>query len=231
MELSVFDTKGSEVKKVSARDEVFAVEVKQSVIHGMVRWQRAKQRAGTHATLNLGRMAGGGRKPFKQKGLGRARAGSRNSPLWVGGAVSFGPQPRDYSFKLPRKVRRQALLGVLSDKASRNEVTILSGFDVEQPKTKAFADILGALKLSKIEEGRKRAKKVAFLFAEGEEAAAISARNISTVSILPVAAANVYDLVHVDHILFSERAFDELQDRLIAQIEGRAGEGSAVEAA
>jgi large subunit ribosomal protein L4 len=228
MELAVVNTSGAEVKKVAAEESVFSAEVKQSVVHAVVRWQRAKRRSGTHATLNLARMAGGTRKPFKQKGLGRARAGSVNSPLWVGGAVIFGPQPRDYSHKLPRKVLKQARLGVLSERAANGAITIVDDFSMEAPKTKVFKDLLSKLKLDtpvtriRTDRGNEGeevdgTRKVLFLFSEGEEAAVLSARNLSNVSCLDVAGLNVYDLINHDNLLMSEKTFSLLQERCLGK--------------
>jgi len=219
MELAVVNTSGSEVKKVSVRDDIFGAGVNESVVHSVVRWQRAKRRAGTHATLNLARMSGGTKKPFKQKGTGRARAGSVNSPLWVGGAVIFGPQPRDYSFKLPRKVRRQALCGAISAKVEAGKLVVVDAISIEKPKTKEFFSILSTLNLRGSEGSPSKPPKVVFLFSKGEEAAAVSARNISGVTCLPVEGVNVYDVVNADCLLLTEQSLANVTQKLGAQID------------
>ncbi|MCI5064942.1 50S ribosomal protein L4 [bacterium] len=224
MDLPVKNASGDEVRAVEMDEAVFGVQVAQSVVHDVVRWQRARQRSGTHATLNLARMRGGGRKPFKQKGLGRARAGTRNSPLWVGGAVIFGPQPRDYSYRMPSKMKRKALLGSLSEKARSGAVTVLDGLGFETPKTRKFVELLGTLNLR---GGEGRDEKILFLFSEGEEAAAISARNIAGVSCLQQEGLNVYDLVHADRLLMSEKTLKAVQERLKGQIENSKGSRKA----
>ncbi len=218
MELAVVNTSGSEVKKVSVRDDIFSTGVKESVIHSVVRWQRAKHRSGTHATLNLAKMPGGTKKPHKQKGTGRARAGSVNSPLWVGGAVIFGPQPRDYSFKLPRKVRRQALCGAISAKAQAGNLKVVDSIAMDAPKTKDFMKVLSALSLRESSSGV-RAPKVTFLFSRDETVAAVSARNIKGVSCLPVEGVNVYDIVNADCLLLSEQSLGILTEKLGNQID------------
>ena len=217
MEFSVVNTSGKEQKKVAANPALFEAEVKESVIHSVVRWQRAKQRAGTHATLNLAKMEGGGKKPFKQKGLGRARAGTRNSPLWVGGAVIFGPQPRDYSHKLPRKIRKQAIAGVLSDKAKNGAISVVDQFSIEAPKTKEFVSILESIGVFSADKSEKK-PKVVLVFSDGEEAVAVSARNIKTVKCLPEQGVNVYDILHADRVVLSEKTLEALQSRLSAPV-------------
>ena len=134
--VAVYTVAGQQIGDIELNESVFGVEVNEGLVHQAVVMQLAAQRLGTHATKTRGLVRGGGRKPWKQKGTGRARAGSTRSPIWVGGGVTFGPQPRSYAFKMPRKQRRLALKSALSAKLTEGELVVVDSVNFEQPKTK-----------------------------------------------------------------------------------------------
>jgi large subunit ribosomal protein L4 len=212
----------SEGSKVSVNPALFTVSANASVIHSVVRWQRAARRAGTHATLNRKKMEGGGKKPWKQKGTGRARAGSSNSPLWVGGAVIFGPQPRSYAFKLPRKVKLQALLAVLSDRAASGSLLVVdqlpSGTEAGSVKTTAFSKMLESIKLADgsnlATKGRISKGRLMLVYSNDEASSYYAARNIEGVECIKVDGVNTYDLLRCKKILISEPTLRKLEESL-----------------
>lgn len=216
MDLQTFTSAGKASKKLTVSDDIFSVDAPASIVHAVVRWQRAKRRAGTHSTLNRAAIGGSGSKPWKQKGTGRARAGSKRSPLWVGGAVTFGPTPRSYEFKLPRKVKRKALLGVLSDRARSGSIVVVDDLAGMSGRTKDFISVLEGLNLC--EAGRvKRGPdggKVIFLYSEGEEMAYRGAKNIEGLNCLRVEGTNVYDLLKSKKILASEKTIKALESNV-----------------
>lgn len=163
------------------------------------------RRAGTAATKTRGEVRGGGRKPWRQKGTGRARAGSTRSPLWVGGGVVFGPQPRDYSARLPQKVRRLALRSALSAKAASGAVTVVADLGLESGKTKDLAAFLDAL----VPQGR-----VAVITAAVDARLVRAARNIPGVAVLAAAALNLKDLLVADHLVVAREALPRLEEAL-----------------
>lgn len=206
----IVDGSGKEVGTIELPGAVFGQKAKPSLVHAVVRWQLAKRRAGTHQTLTRSMMKGGGKKPFKQKGTGNARAGSIISPLWVGGAVVHGPQPRDYEHALPRKLKRQVLCGVLSSKLAAGKFMILNDAKLKAPKTSEVAGMLKKLGLD--------GKKVLWL--TGSEAQEKSfekaARNIAGLSLLAAAGVNVYDLMRHDVVVGTKQVVENLQQTLSA---------------
>src|SRR5688572_13420963 len=140
--LQMVDVKGNQVGELELSEQVFGIEPNEAVLHAAVKMQRASQRLGTHAVKNRSAVRGGGRKPRRQKGTGLARVGSIRSPLWVGGGVVFGPTPRSYAYKLPKKVRRLAIKSALSSKVKDSEVIVLDELKLEKPKTKEMVQIL-----------------------------------------------------------------------------------------
>lgn len=145
----VYNTKGSQVGEIALNDNIFAVKVNKALLHEAVVMQLASRRQGTSSTKNRSAVRGGGRKPWKQKGTGQARVGSRRSPLWTGGGIIFGPSPRDYDYNLPKKARRQALKSALSAKVEAGEIIVIDAFNFTEPKTKVMSGILGDLKVKK----------------------------------------------------------------------------------
>src|SRR5690625_1378380 len=148
--IALYNQSGSQVGDIELNDVVFGIEPNKHVLHDAVVMQQASQRQGTHAVKNRSAVRGGGRKPWRQKGTGRARQGSIRSPQWVGGGVVFGPTPRSYSYKLPKKVRRLALKSALSTKVKDESIFVLDELAVDVPKTKEVIKLLDALKLDEI---------------------------------------------------------------------------------
>lgn len=207
--IQVVNMDGKEVERLDLDADVFGIRPSPSVVHQAVRWQLAKRRSGTHSVKTRSFMKGGGRKPFKQKGTGRARAGSNNSPLWVGGAVVHGPTPRSYEFRFPKSMRRLALASVLSDKLKQARIIVLDRFDVASGKTAEMAGVLAKLGVE---------KSKALVIADGvTEATQRSAKNIPGLDLLPVAGANVYDLMRHDYLVSTKEGVLALQDRVRTQ--------------
>ena len=203
--INVVNLQNEKVDEVTLSEEVFGTPVKGHLLHQAVRWQRAKQRQGTASTKGRSEVSGGGRKPWRQKGTGRARAGSIRSPLWRHGGTVFGPKPRDWSFTLPREVRQKALRAALSAKAAAEEILVLEDLTLERPSTKAFQGILKALDLK---------GKTLVVTAQVEEAVDKSTRNLPQVKVLPARGVNVYDLLNADMVLFTREALIKLEETL-----------------
>jgi large subunit ribosomal protein L4 len=197
-ELDIKDKNNTVVAKIALSDDLFGVSAKQGVLHGAVVNFLANQRQGTHATKTKGLISGGGKKPWKQKGTGRARSGSTRSPLWRGGGTIFGPQPRDYSYKLPKKVKRLALMNAFHEKLSSGEVIVLDGFSIEKPRTKDVVAILKNLDLQN--------KSVLIILPEKDDSVVLSARNIPGVNVVRAADVNVYDVMTHAMLLMTKDA-------------------------
>lgn len=168
--------------------------------------QLANRRAGSAATKSKGFVSGGGKKPWRQKGTGRARAGSIRSPIWVGGGTVFGPQPRDYSYRMPRSARREALLSALSLKKREGKIIVVDKFDLEQAKTKLMVQALKELKV----------ESAVIVISQPNEKIERSARNLPKVKVLRVDGVNVYDLMRYDHLILTEDALRQLEARFTA---------------
>jgi large subunit ribosomal protein L4 len=203
------DRNNNIIGKINLRDEVFGLQAKPVVLHEVVTNYLANQRQGTHATKTKGLVRGGGRKPFKQKHTGRARAGSNRSPLWKGGGTIFGPQPRDYSYNLPKKVKRIAVKTALSIKISEGAITVIDGFSLTQPKTKDMVTTLKNLGF----EG----EKVLIVTPEKDEAVILSTRNIPGVRVVRVSDLNSYDVIVSNRLLMTKDAVSRLgADEVVA---------------
>lgn len=192
--IALLNQTGTSVGELELSDSVFAIEPSQQALYDVVKAQRAAMRQGTHMTKTRGLVRGGGRKPFKQKGTGRARAGTIRSPLWVGGGTIFGPSPRDYSVKVNRKVRRLALRSVLTLKATENTLTVLDKLELESIKTKGMIELLNNLNLT---------GKTAFVLPETNLNAQLSARNIPGVTVTTVSHASVYELMNFTNVVLT----------------------------
>jgi len=186
-EIDIKDKNNATVGKINMNDDLFGMAARQGVIHEAVVNYLANQRQGTHATKTKGLVRGGGKKPWKQKHTGRARSGSIRSPLWRGGGIIFGPQPRDYSYKLPKKVRRLALMSAVYEKLSNGEVVVIDSLSLEKPRTKEIVSILKNLALD--------SKSVLIVLPEKDDAVVLSARNIPGVRVMRAMDLNVYDVV------------------------------------
>ena len=204
--VKIVNVENQEVSEISLDPNVFDVEIKEYLLHDMVRFQLAGRRAGTACTKTRVEVKGGGKKPWKQKGTGRARSGSRTSPLWRGGGVVFGPKPRDYSFKLNKKVRRQALAVALSAKKLADNLMVLDDFPMETIKTKSFLRVMknlnvgnGLIVLSKEDENLHR-----------------SARNIKDFKVLSVDGLNVYDVLLHEKLVLLKPAISGVEQRVLS---------------
>ena len=185
--VALMNQAGQNIGKVELSDSVFAVEPNQQVLYDVVKAQRAAMRQGTHKTKSRGEVRGGGRKPWKQKGTGRARSGSTRSPIWVGGGVVFGPTPRDYSMKVNKKVRRLALKSVLSMKVKEDKFKVLDNLSLESVQTKGMVEVLNNLNVS---------GKIMIVLPENNDSVALSARNIPGVTVTTVSHASVYEIMN-----------------------------------
>lgn len=192
------------VGSVDLPDDVFGGEVKDRLFHAVVRYQFAKRRAGTHATRTRAQVAGGGRKPWRQKGTGRARQGSRRAPHWRGGGVVHGPQPRSHAHALPKKVRRAALKSALSCRCKENAVTVFDAFSLPEIKTRRIADLMKAFEFDDL----------LIVLDEKDPVVSRSARNIPGVTVLPVEGLNVYDILKHRHLALTRAAVDQVVERL-----------------
>jgi large subunit ribosomal protein L4 len=207
MKLDVLNTKGEKTgRSVDLDDNVFGIEPNEHVVYLAVKQFLANQRQGTHKTKGRSEVAGSTRKIKKQKGTGGARAGSIKSPTIRGGGTMFGPQPRDYSFKLNKKVKNLAGKSVLSAKAKDKSVKVLENFTMEGAKTKDFQQILANLSLSE--------KKSLFVLPEKNDNVYLSSRNIKNTRVVLVDDVNTYDLVHADELILCEGSVEKLQNRL-----------------
>lgn len=203
----VKDQQGNDVGSVELDARVFGAEIKPHLVHQVVRWQLAKRRAGTHSTLTRSMMAGGGAKPWKQKGTGRARAGSSKSPVWVGGAVSFGPQPRDYTFRLGKKERQAALRSVLSSKLRQGRILVVNDLSVPSGKTKEMSRLLTAV-------GVASGKGATVLLNGDYENASRPIRNLASSAALSLEGINVYDMMKRPYLVCTQETILQLQERL-----------------
>ncbi|PKY90700.1 50S ribosomal protein L4 [Falseniella ignava] len=202
--VTLYKQDGTENGQIELNDAIFGIEPNESVVFDAVIMQRASMRQGTHAVKNRSQVRGGGRKPWRQKGTGRARQGSIRSPQWVGGGVVFGPTPRSYAYKLPKKVRRLAIRSALSMKAAEDQIKVIEGLAFEAPKTKAFKDILTNLNLGKT-----------LVVLEGDnDNAYLSARNLPNVKVIDEHNVNVLDVVNYDTILITKQALETVEEAL-----------------
>lgn len=200
----VYNTQGSQVGEIALNDQVFGVKVNKALLHEAVIMQLASRRQGTSAVKNRSAVRGGGRKPYRQKGTGQARHGSRRSPIWKGGGVVFGPSPRSYKFSLPKKARRIALKSALSAKAEEGGIIVLDSISFTEPKTKVMAGILTNLK----------ATKPLIVTAQFEELVDKSARNIPGALTLVSEGLNVYDVLAHNQLVITKDAVSKVEEAL-----------------
>lgn len=207
MKVDVYKIDGSKSSsKVELSDEIFGIEPNDHVIYLAVKAFLANQRQGTHKAKERAEVRGGGRKPWKQKGRGGARAGTIRSPLWVGGGTIFGPRPRNYRQKLNKKVLQLARKSALSYKAKADQIIVVEDFDFDSPKTKELLSILSALKIN--------GKKTLLLTAGNRQKVYLSGRNLPKLSILEASNASTYDLVNNQLLLLQKSAVEEIQNSL-----------------
>ncbi|MRX72544.1 50S ribosomal protein L4 [Bacillus lacus] len=203
--VSLFNQNGSAAGEIELNDSIFGIEPNESVVFEAIVMQRASLRQGSHKVKGRSEVRGGGRKPWRQKGTGRARQGSIRSPQWRGGGVVFGPTPRSYSFKLPKKVRRLAIKSALSSKVQDNNVLVLESLALETPKTKEFANILKGLSIE---------EKTLIVTADANENVALSARNIPGVTVVDANGVNVLDVVSHNKLVFTKDAVQKVEEVL-----------------
>ncbi|OLO27172.1 50S ribosomal protein L4 [Alkalihalophilus pseudofirmus] len=203
--VALFNQSGSQVGDIELSDAVFGIEPNEHVLHDAVVMQQASLRQGTHKTKGRSEVRGGGRKPWRQKGTGRARQGSIRSPQWVGGGVVFGPQPRDYGYKLPKKVRRLAIKSALSSKVKAAEIVVLEDLALNAPKTKEMVSILSGLSVD---------RKALIVTADYNDAVALSARNIPGVTFVSAEGVNVLDVLKHDKLIITKGAVEKVEEVL-----------------
>ena len=203
--VTLFKQDGSQNGNVTLNDAIFAVEPNENVVFDTVLMQRASLRQGTHAVKNRSAVRGGGKKPWRQKGTGRARAGSTRSPIWVGGGTVFGPTPRSYAYHLPKKVTRLALKSVLSQKVIDNSLVVVDAFSFDQPKTKDFAASLASLNVS---------TKTLVVLEEDNKNAELAARNLANVKVIDAKGINVLDVINSDKLVLTQAALSQIEEVL-----------------
>jgi large subunit ribosomal protein L4 len=204
METSVVNRSNQEVARVTL-PSVFESRVNDSLLFDQVLAQLASRRAGTHSTKTRAFVSGGGKKPWKQKGTGRARAGSNRSPIWRGGAVIFGPQPRSYEYRLPGSSRRGALASALAQKARDGEMKVVDSITLDQPKTKQLAAVLASLGVP---------AGTLLVIAGRDRNVELAARNLPRVLVLPVEGLNVYDILRHKNLVVAQDALAAIDARL-----------------
>ena len=203
---AVYDIENKQVTEIALSDAVFGIEVNEAVIYEVIKMQLASRRSGTASTKGRNDVTGGGKKPWRQKGTGRARAGTIRSPLWRGGGTVFGPTPRSYAFKVPKKVKRLALKSALSMKFRQDRMLILNAFPMDEIKTKRFQEVLDRFGL----------QKVLFVMDKTYPVLEKSSRNIKNVKMIRSEGLNVYDLLYHDHVVFLEPSLKNIEEALVS---------------
>lgn len=203
--VTLFNQAGSQVGDIELSDNVFGVVPNESVLYEAVVMQQASQRQGTHSTKTRGEVRGGGKKPWRQKGTGRARHGSIRSPIWVGGGVTFGPTPRSYGFKMPKKQRRLALRSALSSKVNDENILVVEELSLETPKTKEMKQVLAGLSSD---------NKVLVVTADYNDAVALSVRNLPGVKFVTADGVNVLDLLNHKKLIITQDAVKQVEEVL-----------------
>jgi len=203
--VALYNQTGSQVGEIELADSVFGIEPNNAALYDAIVMQQASQRQGTHDVKNRSEVRGGGRKPWRQKGTGRARQGSIRSPQWKGGGVVFGPTPRKYGYKLNRKVRRLALKSALSVKVQNNELLVLEALNIAAPKTKDMTAVLSSFKAD---------RKVLIVTSEFDQNVALASRNIPGAKIVDAAGINVLDLVAHDKVIVTKEAIAKVEEVL-----------------
>ncbi len=203
--IDVFDIENNKIGEREVEAKVFSVPVKKHLFYEVVKMQLAGKRAGTSATKTRGMVSGGGSKPWRQKGTGRARAGSNRSPLWKGGGTVFGPSPRDYSYRLPKSARKAALRSVLSYKLKEGSLKVIKELDLPEIKTKKMFNILKGL----------NALNSLVVISDKDERIEKSARNIPFIKVIRSEGLNVYDILRFKTLLFTESSLEKVEDNLV----------------
>lgn len=203
--VALYNMEGKQIGDIELNEAIFGAKINEALMHQVVVNQLANRRQGTAATKTRSFVRGGGRKPWRQKGTGRARVGSIRSPLWVGGGVTFGPAPRDFSYRIPKKARRQALKSALSAKVRDGEVIVLDQLTLDQPKTKLMVNVLNALNAG---------KKPLIVIGDWDTNIELATRNIPKALLLKSSGLNVYDVLNHDQVIFTKDALTKLEEVL-----------------
>jgi large subunit ribosomal protein L4 len=203
--VTVYNQTGSQVGEIELAEAIFGIEPNEAVLFEAVMMQRASLRQGTHKVKTRSEVRGGGRKPWRQKGTGRARQGSIRSPQWRGGGTVFGPTPRSYSYKLPKKVRRLAIKSALSSKVLEENILVLDILAINTPKTKDFKTVLNGLSVE---------KKALIVTADLDENVALSARNIPGITVVTADGINVLDVVNHEKLIMTKAAVEKVEEVL-----------------
>ncbi|MBN2256001.1 MAG: 50S ribosomal protein L4 [Deltaproteobacteria bacterium] len=204
--VNVYDIERNKVSELELDDSVFAVPVKEHLMYDVVRMQLASRRQGTASTKGRSDVRGGGKKPWRQKGTGRARVGTIRSPLWRGGGIVFGPQPRDYSFKITKKVRKAAIKSALTLKVQNDKILVLNDFHLNEIKTKKFKEVMDKLEL----------KSALFVIDKANEELQKSSHNIKDVKMMLSEGINVYDILKYDNLVLLEPSVKMIERALLS---------------
>jgi len=202
----VYDIENNRVSEIALNDTVFGAEVNQDAVYEVVKMQMASRRMGTASTKGRSDVRGGGKKPWRQKGTGRARAGHSRSPIWRGGGIIFGPAPRGYSYKPPKKVRRMALISALSMKLREEKMIILRDFPMDEIKTKKFMEVVERFGLS----------RALFVIDAAQPILEKSSRNVKEIKMVRSEGINVYDLLKYDHVVLLEPSIKKIEEALVS---------------
>lgn len=200
--VALYNINAEQIGEIELSDSIFGVEVNKEVMHQVVKMQLANKRQGTQSALTRAEVSGGGIKPWKQKGTGRARQGSTRSPQWTHGGIVFAPKPRDYSYTLPKKLKRVALKSALSSKVASNEIIVLDELNMDAPKTKTVAAMLNKFE----------AKKTLIVVKESNENIYKSVRNIEGAQVVPVNNLNVYDILKYQKFIITKDAAQKVEE-------------------
>ncbi|ARJ85125.1 TPA: 50S ribosomal protein L4 [Listeria monocytogenes] len=203
--LSLLKQDGTNAGEITLNDTVFGIEPNEKVVVDVILSQRASLRQGTHKVKNRSEVRGGGRKPWRQKGTGRARQGSIRSPQWRGGGVVFGPTPRSYAYKLPKKVRRLAIKSILSSKVNEEKLVVLEGLTFDAPKTKEFATFLKNISVD---------TKALIVVAGESENVELSARNLQGITVIPAESISVLEVAKHDKLIITKAAVEKVEEVL-----------------
>jgi len=205
MELNIVNTKNKKIGSLKVSEDVFGADINEHLLHEVVVMQLANKRRGTASTKIRDEVRGGGKKPWSQKGTGRARAGSSRSPIWRGGGITFGPKPRDYSYKVPKKARKTALRSILSLKAKNNDIVVLDKLESKFSKTKEVALLLKDLEIL---------NRALFLIEQENKNLQLAARNLPNARVLNLAGLNVYDLLYSSKLILTQSTISKIEERL-----------------
>jgi len=202
----VLNTRAEKVGEIDLNDSLFNVEINTGILHEVVCMQRANRRSGNACTKTRGEVSGGGAKPWRQKGTGRARSGSRTSPVWRGGGTVFGPKPRDYSYSMPKKVRKLALKMAMSARNQEGNLVIVDSFELSEIKTKNFVGVMKNFQFD----------NCLVVTGDVDDKILLSARNAVGYKVLPVAGLNVYDILKHSKLMLIQSSLAKIEERLMA---------------